>query len=603
METEVGEKSKIIEDLNSKIYQLTTQLNKQDRFYKTLKHSVDSIETLVNYCNLILQTVSDETDDKLQSNRENAHNLMAKSNDETISKIVIDDCDRIENLLVRIEELKFRVGLTTSPKTVDDALPNEILTKIFKNLKYKDLSMVEQVNRRWRSIAKFTWSSITTFSVHDIFNRNDEFYSINDEYEFLRMFKSLIGKLDCSSVNSVRFSLPNEFFHHSIFSTCLELIRENFSNLTSLGLFILAGYQIEDSLDSAQELCNIIKNCPKLEHLKINYTDKSINDEFMKFVFNSCPDLKLIKLCGSRKLLSCSFLFDATKSVDSLSIYSSTEINELALVNYFNKYENSLIKFEFKFNETESRSAFHNLFQELASTQKNLEHLSMTLSKSFRLTNLLHTMTSLTHLDLSYSANSFLRKMPDVAKVLFYCDKLKELILTDCVDIRDEMFTLLQINSPLSYLGMRHLTEITEKGFAAIMNSKLANTLERLDISAMYDLPPNCVSSLIQTLKRLNDLDVSEIDYAVSNEVIEEISATKRGRFRLCCDKNDLSIDKLSFYKSLVRRKVNANVTELLHDNLIIVFSNERRLTSYSHFEEDMYLYTQANILYRDDDF
>jgi hypothetical protein len=243
------------------------------------------------------------------------------------------------------------------------------------------------------------------------------------------------------------------------------------------------------------------------------------------------------------------------------------------------------------------------MFEELLATQPQLEHLAFTLSKNFRLTHLLHTMKNLTHLDLSHSANSFLRKSPDLAKILFYCDKLRELVLTDLVDVRDDMFTTLKINAPLTYLNMRYLTEITDKSFDAISNSILANTLEKLDVSAIFDLQFDCVAGLVRNLSKLSYLDVSEIDYAVSNDLIEDIVANKTSKFSIRCEKNDLAIEAFSFYKDLVKRRVNANVTELLHDNLTIIFSNERRLNSLSRFEEDMYLYTQANILYRDDDF
>jgi hypothetical protein len=122
-----------------------------------------------------------------KNERTSLHSIPELSNFDSAHKLKLGDLQRAQDLSVKIDQFKFKLGLVGSLSTIDDLLPNEILFKIFKKLKLKDLCRVEQVNRRWRSVAKLAWSSFTAYSVHDIFNKIEEFYSINDEYDFLKV--------------------------------------------------------------------------------------------------------------------------------------------------------------------------------------------------------------------------------------------------------------------------------------------------------------------------------------------------------------------------------------------------------------------------------
>ncbi|KAL0113084.1 hypothetical protein PUN28_012359 [Cardiocondyla obscurior] len=209
-------------------------------------------------------------------------------------------------------------------------LSDEIIIKILKNLDLKSLCRMSRVNKHFNNLAqdpllytrlnlKPYWYIIDTKALHYLAFKCKYLqqldlswcsnFSVPDLEKFLDTCGSLLTHLRLNCCSCI-----DDYAMFKISRGCKslkELGLRNCDLIHDKGFSYLESLEFLEYLDlyrthiKTQTLCKILRKNPRMRHLHIGGTDKSLNvDEVAMELKNSCPDLESIDLWKAHTLTS-----------------------------------------------------------------------------------------------------------------------------------------------------------------------------------------------------------------------------------------------------------------------------------------------------------
>jgi hypothetical protein len=424
-------------------------------------------------------------------------------------------------------------------------LPNEILLKIFSHLAYRELGRLEQANRRFHSLIRTIWRSISELSFDKLhifgYERKPNASSLDKSFKsahVCKIFKNLIAKkLNSSQLKALDISNSPELRFKA--AECLDLISKNCKNLTSINM---AEFQTEKNRFLSTRFVKFTQMCSNL--IELNLSSCPINDYKVECVFSNCRSLESINLSFCQLITGKCFESVAVPNLKTIHLTQCLFLKEKFLLHLFensSRIRNLYLKDLFRSNSSsESSFILKSIANNLMSTLENFEY---TIKKNSLHLEQLCLCGNLTRLDLS---NSF-SDNKKVATLLNRLKSLRYLDLNSAYNLNDEMFTLLPINAPLEYLDISCLNDLTDATLNALSSNSahLKRTMKKLEMSCCTKLTREGILRLIESMTSIEYLNMSVIG-SVDNAFLESLYTMKNreSKIYICCHFSGLDISE-----------------------------------------------------------
>ncbi|XP_011688222.1 PREDICTED: F-box/LRR-repeat protein 4-like [Wasmannia auropunctata] len=208
--------------------------------------------------------------------------------------------------------------------------PDEVIIRILRYLDLKSLCCVSRVNKHFNNLAQdpLLYTSLNLKPYWHIINAKALYYlapkckylrrldlswcdkfSVSDFEKFLDTCGSLLTHLRLNCCTHIDDSAMLKI--SKICKNLKELSLRNCDLIKDKGFSYLESLEFLERLDlyrthiKTQALCKILQRNPRMRHLHIGGTDKSLNvDEVAMELRNSCPDLESIDLWKTHSLTS-----------------------------------------------------------------------------------------------------------------------------------------------------------------------------------------------------------------------------------------------------------------------------------------------------------